>query len=208
MGSTERIFSLVLTGGPCAGKSSAALRVREKGRERGWTVFFVTETATQLIEAGVTKAVCASAETFQRCVFAMQLAREEQYLAMARAVPARRVLVVFDRGLLDGAAYVGKEAFEGLLEGAGIARDEALGRYDAVVHLESAAKGGGANYLTSNNAARTETACEAAAADDAVLRAWEGHPCRRLVRSRDTFEEKMDELAAVLDGLLGPVEVA
>lgn len=202
MEQAKRIFRLVLTGGPCAGKTTAAGWIRDAAQARGWCVVFVAETATQIIDAGVTRTLCGDAETFQRCVSGMQLAREDRYLAMARIVPAQKILVVFDRGVLDGSAYVDAPAFDALLGEAGLDRTQALARYDAVIHLESAAKGTG-GYMTSNNAARSETAREAALSDDRILEAWSAHPRHVVVRNRDDFNEKM---AAMLDALFELLE--
>lgn len=52
-------------------------------------------------------------------------------------------------------------------------------RYDAVIHLVSAAIGAEKYYTTENNAARTETIEEAQALDFRVLNAWVGHPTIR-----------------------------
>ena len=47
------IKKIVLTGGPCAGKSEAAKLIKEKFTAQGYVVLFVPETATELISGGV-----------------------------------------------------------------------------------------------------------------------------------------------------------
>ena len=46
-----KIFAkVVLTGGPCAGKTSALTKIEEELIEKGYKVFIVSETATELIK--------------------------------------------------------------------------------------------------------------------------------------------------------------
>ena len=40
---------IVLTGGPCSGKTTAHAYLREKLMDFGWRVFFVPESATMII---------------------------------------------------------------------------------------------------------------------------------------------------------------
>ncbi len=47
------ITKIVITGGPCAGKSTAMSWVQNAFTNMGYTVLFVPETATELIGGGV-----------------------------------------------------------------------------------------------------------------------------------------------------------
>ena len=46
--------SIVLTGGPCGGKSSALPFLKEELEKCGWRVLTVGETATDLMQSGIT----------------------------------------------------------------------------------------------------------------------------------------------------------
>lgn len=46
------VFRVVLTGGPCAGKTTALAVLEERMRSRGFRVFVVPEAATTLITGG------------------------------------------------------------------------------------------------------------------------------------------------------------
>lgn len=47
------VGKIVLTGGPCAGKTSALTKVEEELTEKGYKVFIVSESATELIRGGI-----------------------------------------------------------------------------------------------------------------------------------------------------------
>lgn len=201
--SDRRIVTAVLTGGPCAGKSTAISWIMGDMQKKGWKVLFVPEVASELICAGITKKSCKSAVEFQTNVFNMQLAKEERYLAMAKTLQAKKVLVVFDRGLMDGKAYINNVDFQGILRQAGLTEVQARDRYDAVFHLVTAAKGAREHYKTSNNAARTETPDEAAGLDDRIIEAWTGHPRLSIIGNEAGFEAKMKKLLAGVSNIVG-----
>ena len=46
------IKKIVVTGGPCAGKSTAMAKIKEELEREGYTVLLVHETATELISGG------------------------------------------------------------------------------------------------------------------------------------------------------------
>ena len=45
----QEIITIVITGGPCAGKSTAMSHIQSYFSTLGYTVLFVPETATELI---------------------------------------------------------------------------------------------------------------------------------------------------------------
>ena len=47
------ITKIVITGGPCAGKTTAMGRIQREFGKMGYKVLFVSETATELITGGV-----------------------------------------------------------------------------------------------------------------------------------------------------------
>ena len=54
------IIKIVITGGPCAGKSTAMSWVQNAFTQMGYTVLFVSETATELITGGVAALACGT----------------------------------------------------------------------------------------------------------------------------------------------------
>lgn len=75
------VGKFVLTGGPCAGKTTALSRIEEDLKELGYHVLIVSESATELIKGGIRpfgdKAV--SMMDFQRIIIPYQLQKEQSY---------------------------------------------------------------------------------------------------------------------------------
>jgi hypothetical protein len=72
----------------------------------------------------------------------LQIALEDTYLDIAQMIDGQPVVILIDRGLLDGSAYVSQNNWQALLDDLGcnvvMLRDN---RYDAVLHLVTAADG-------------------------------------------------------------------
>jgi hypothetical protein len=81
----------------------------------------------------------------------------------------------------------------------GTVLDEQLGRYAAVIHLRTPTAGRGYNQ---HNPLRIESAEEAAAIDERILRSWEGHPRRFVVEEAPDFLAKAGRALDVLRGEL------
>ena len=101
-----QISKIVITGGPCGGKSTAMSWVQNAFTQKGYTVLFVPETATELIGGGVAPWTCGSNGEFQKCLFKLQLEKEKLFEQAARTMPAEKVLIVCDRGAIDNKAYM------------------------------------------------------------------------------------------------------
>ena len=67
-----KISKIVITGGPCAGKSTAMSWVQNAFTQMGYTVLFVPETATELINGGVAPWTCSTNTEFQKCQMKLQ----------------------------------------------------------------------------------------------------------------------------------------
>jgi thymidylate kinase len=188
MAKGSALTKIVLTGGPCAGKTSVAEILR---REFAKNVLIVSESASVLYKGGFHRAASkAEMKVIQRAIYYVQDAAEDfAYLRSKRGQ-----IVLCDRGTLDGAAYWpgSREDFCKSLKTT-IARE--LGRYDLVIHMESAKNGQGYGHF---NSERTESATEARDLDRRVQRAWAGHPMRFVVKSRNTFMDKVDEVLSIL----------
>ena len=101
---------IALTGGPCAGKTTAMEFLAEAVKKHGVEVFCVNEQATALKRSGRTPESMGQFG-FHRLLFENQLAEEERALSDARASKAEKALVLCDRGLLDSRAYVDEADF-------------------------------------------------------------------------------------------------
>ncbi len=202
----SEIIKIVITGGPCGGKSTAMSWIQKAFGQMGYTVLFVPETATELITGGVAPWTCGSNGDFQHNLLKLQLAKEAVFCEAAATMPGEKILVVCDRGALDNKAYMQALEFENILQCLGTNEVALRDHYDAVFHLVTAAKGAEEFYTTANNAARTETVEEAAAMDDRLIAAWTGHPHLRVIDNSSDFEGKMRRLIAEIASFLGEPE--
>jgi len=203
---TMTITKIVITGGPCAGKSTAMSWIQNAFTQEGYTVLFVPETATELITGGVAPWTCGTNADFQKCLIRLQLEKEKTFTAAAQTMSTEKVLIVCDRGALDNKAYMQAEEFAQILLDMGMSEVELRDSYDAVFHLVTAAKGAAEFYTTANNAARTETVEQATALDDKLISAWTGHPHLRIIDNMTEFEGKMKRLIAEISAFLGEPE--
>lgn len=200
------ITKIVITGGPCAGKSTAMSWIQNAFTQMGYTVLFIPETATELITGGVAPWTCGTNGDFQKCQLQLQLNKEKVFEQAAKSMNTSKVLIVCDRGMLDNKPYMDDSDFTEVLEYLATSEIELRDSYDAVFHLVTAAKGAEEYYTTANNSARTETVDEAAALDDKLLSAWTGHPHLRVIDNSTNFEEKMRRLIAEISSFLGAPE--
>lgn len=201
-----KISKIVITGGPCAGKSTAMSWIQNAFTQMGYAVLFVPETATELITGGVAPWTCGTNAEYQKCQLKLQMEKENIFEQAARTMAVDKVLIVCDRGTLDNKAYMDDIEFAEVLQFIGSNEVELRDNYDAVFHLVTAAKGAEEFYTTANNSARTETVAEAAALDDKLLSAWTGHPHLRVIDNTFSFEDKMKRLVAEITSFLGEPE--
>ena len=200
------ITKIVLTGGPCAGKTTALSWMQNAFTKMGYTVLFVPETATELINSGITPVSCGSNADFQKCLLKLQLDKENVFLQAAQTMNSEKILIVCDRGMLDSKAYMNSLEFAQTLASLNTNEIALRDNYDAVFHLVTAAKGAEKYYTTANNTARTETAEAAAALDDKLIAAWTGHPHLRIIDNSTEFEDKLKRLIAEISSFLGEPE--
>ena len=191
---------IVITGGPCAGKTTLmgllAAAFVGKGRE----VVLVNECATELLAQGITPDSCGSALGFQRHVFNLQLEKEERLAGMSDDA-----VVLLDRGLMDNAGYLPEEDLNILLAEHNMTRADAYARYDAVVHLVTAAIGAEKFFSHETNEHRLEGVEEAVRVDEALRAGWAGHPNLQIIDNQGTFEDKLrravDSVTALVEEL-------
>ena len=60
-----KLSKIVITGGPCAGKTTAMSWIQNTFAQKGYTVLFVPETATELITGGVAPWTCGTNGEYQ-----------------------------------------------------------------------------------------------------------------------------------------------
>ena len=194
---------IVLTGGPCAGKTTAIQQIEKEFTERGYQVLIVPEAATILINSGIRPFGNFALDTveFQKQVITLQLTLEQ--LAEETAKQSKHpTIILCDRGMLDDKAYVTKKEWQALLKDFSSKEFDLMNRYDLVIHLRTAALGKEEFYTLDNNSARTETAEEAREKDKKTLEAWLGHEKLKIIGNENSFEEKIKQVVKEIYGAL------
>jgi predicted ATPase len=199
------IHRIVLTGGPCAGKSLALAHVTDYLAAAGLQVFRVPEASTMLLSGGavVVGATPEQLLTFQRGILRVSMALEDAFMALAHR-SGRKSVLVCDRGAVDGLGYLGEELWRRLLDETGFEEPSLREhRYDAVVHLVTAAIGAEEGYGTHTNAVRYETLEEARGVDERLRHAWRGHPNLRIIDNSTDFHGKLHRVLCAVCEVVG-----
>jgi len=217
-GATD-VVRIALTGGPCAGKSSALEKIIEHAKKEGFDVYTAPEVATLIWNSGVNfPQNDHQVYTFQLGLARIQLQMERSFTKIVQAT-GRPAIIIFDRGLLDGKCYMPDEMWDEIMQkfGGGDEEDHITGvsteyihaRYDAVVHMVTAADGASQHYRwgnvhddSGNAVVRWEPPEDAIKLDNRMKECWYGHPNHIIVdnSNKDGFEGKLVRVStAVLD---------
>lgn len=104
------VYRVVLTGGPCGGKSSSLDDMTKALTKKGYDVMCVPEVPTILLNGGCKYPGTDSKNkealiVFEKALIQAQLQMERSFIDIAESTN-RPSLVIMDRGLLDVAAYL------------------------------------------------------------------------------------------------------
>lgn len=202
----EKIWVVAVTGGPCSGKTTGLSRISQRLSDRGYKVLVSPETASKLILAGMKPGELPNIH-FQQQILLDVLAQEERMVSIAKCYRdyGQRVVILCDRGTMDGQAYCGQEEFRALIHRLGLnPRNICEERYHAVIHLRTAAIGAEQFYSLKNNPARREADLEEARAlDQKTLDAWTRHPHPRVIDNSTNFDTKLHRLFVEICNVLG-----
>lgn len=211
------VVRIALTGGPCAGKSSAVENIVKKARKKGFDVVVAPEMPTLIFNAGIKMPEEHDEDftfAFQSSNVSLQL-QLERSLTNICACTNRPTILVFDRGIMDSKAYIDEDGWKKVLKYIDernnrrqFDEEYILKRYDGVIHLETAAKGAESYYKNGwtkddmgRKVYRKETPEEARVMDDIMIKCWKNHHKHFVVDnvSYNSFDQK---LSAVSDCIL------
>ena len=204
------VKKIVLTGGPCAGKTTALAKIEQDLISLGYKVFIVGESATELIKSGVRPFgdKCLNLVEFQKIIMLYQFQKEEIYDEVLEQYTSDNVVIIYDRGLLDNKAYINDKEFQEVLnyisynKGKKICEEDLLDRYDMVIHLVTVADGKKDAYTLDNNSTRTEGIEEAINLDKKTMNAWIRHQNLKIIDNEESFNTKIDNVMQKIYELL------
>jgi CYTH domain-containing protein/predicted ATPase len=189
---------IVLTGGPCSGKSSVMAALKDEFKD---VLHCIPEVATIVIEQVGAKPPfddTLAMKSFQRTIYRVQLGFEK--VSNRQAIRDGRKALLLDRGTIDGAAYMGR----GISDLENVCRTslaDEYGRYHGVLCLETPPrKVYEANKA--NNPARSESYDQAAALGNRIAKVWGQHPNFVLVKNGSSWGAKLAAARAALMRLL------
>jgi hypothetical protein len=198
------VARVVLTGGPCAGKTSCLQAIRERFAGQ---VITAPEAATLVLGSGFPPPgheciPCPLDEwirAFQATILAIQDEVEASFERLARTGRIR--LLLCDRGILDGAAYWpgGREAY---LKHFGLSLEDCFTRYQSVLHLQSVVESHPHLYGTTGNAIRYEDVEAAFRVERAVRDVWAGHPGLHVIPGEPNLEGKVARVVGHIETVL------
>jgi len=210
-GSGSGLVKIVLTGGPCGGKTTALSEVADRLRSLGMQVFTQPEVSTTLSLAGAGFPANKSAEYregWESARLTFQIAMEDTFARIAKASGQPTVLLC-DRGAADASAYHDPESWPRIARAAlppdfeGDPCRFMVDRYDLVLHLVSCAIGAPEHYSKEGNSARRETPEEAIQVDYNIRKAWDTHPNRRIIDNQTDFSGKIRRVVTAICSHLG-----
>eukprot|EP00408_Alexandrium_pacificum_P011727 CAMPEP_0171224440 /NCGR_PEP_ID=MMETSP0790-20130122/36290_1 /TAXON_ID=2925 /ORGANISM="Alexandrium catenella, Strain OF101" /LENGTH=218 /DNA_ID=CAMNT_0011690437 /DNA_START=26 /DNA_END=682 /DNA_ORIENTATION=- len=178
------VHCIALTGGPCGGKSSALKSIQDELKAKGVEVFVVPEVPTVIMQGGGHYPGLEGGDAlvaFETAIIQLQLQMERSFATIAKSTD-KPSLIVCDRGLLDIAAYLPRDAWLKIVEANGLTEEQMRSRYDAVLHLVTSADGAEKFYKSGHvkddsgsDVYRAETPEMARELDGKVLECWKAH---------------------------------
>ena len=186
--------NIVLTGGPCSGKSTALSSIKESLEERGYKVFIVCESATELINKGIKPFGDNKIDIYEFEKILMKYQLNKERLIRAKARLFENSIILYDRGVMDNKSYLNELEWHKLLSELKLNEAKLLNRYDLVIHLVSVAYDKKEIYTTANNNARSETVDEASLKDALTLNCYLGHNNLKVIDNSTDFEEKISRV--------------
>jgi hypothetical protein len=192
-----KVVKIALTGGPCAGKSSALRHLIDTATAEGFDVLTAPEVATLYFNSSyqfpnpTSDTFQEQKFTFQKNIVKLQLQLERCYVSLASST-GRPTIVIFDRGMRDNLAFMQEEEWANALLEVNkelpngpvgrITNEYIFERYDGVIHLVTAADGAPNFYKyglveddSGGKVFRRETPAEAIEQDQRLQQAWAAH---------------------------------
>ena len=203
------VAKIVLTGGPCAGKTTTITKLEEHLIERGYHVLVLNECATEMIKGGIRPFgdYKASVYDFENEILNLQLYKEKRYKDfIERYDDDTKVVILYDRGSVDIKAYLGEENYKRMLKENHLTNKELLDEYDLVIHMTTVAVETENKYSNASNKARFEEASEAIDLDKRTNEAWSKHKNLKVAPVCDLLEEKINIVISYVDELLDNLE--
>ncbi len=199
------VAKIVLTGGPCAGKTTTITKVEEHLVELGYHVLVLNECATEMIKGGIRPFGDnkTTVYDFENEILNLQIYKEKRYQDFLDKYPDdTKIVILCDRGAVDIKAYLGEKDYKKMLKENHLNNDDLLKEYDLVIHMITVAAETENKYSNASNKARFEEAREAIDLDKRTNEAWSKHHNLKIAPVCNLLEEKINIVIGYVDELL------
>ena len=199
------IAKIVLTGGPCAGKTTTISRIEEHLVKKGYHVMVLNECATETIKSGIRPFgdYAVSVYDLENEILNLQLFKEKRFKDFLKNYSDDdKIVILYDRGAVDIKAYLGEEDYNKMLKENNLKNEDLINEYDLVIHMITVAADMENRYSNSNNKARFEDSREAIDLDKKTSDAWRLHPNLKTVPVCEFLEDKIMMAINYVDDLL------
>ncbi|PAA93304.1 hypothetical protein BOX15_Mlig006546g1 [Macrostomum lignano] len=202
----KQIYKVVLTGGPCGGKTTSLARITNFFQSLGWKVYRISEVAYTFMSGGMvfTELNEETIYDFQKNLIFAMMQIEKTFDDLANADSNDKVMIVCDRGVMDSTAYMLPGQWDRAREEEGWKETELRDkRYNQVIHMVSVAKGAAQYYSVDGHGTRHESIENAIQVDDQVANAWVGHPYYDVIDNSTDFEDKLRRMLQCICDRIG-----
>lgn len=201
----NKVYRVVLSGGPCGGKTTGQARLCTFFESIGWKVYRVPEVSSILAGGGVKLSGSVMSDemvvAFYRKLLEMVLQIEATFFDLAASC-TENCLVICDGGAMDIRAMLTESQWKMLMTSGGWNDVELRdSRYNQVVHMVSVAcaANGRRRHFSSHGGMDVK---EARDLDNKLSQAWVGHPYYDVIDNSTDFDRKLVRMiAAVCDRL-------
>lgn len=191
----NRVPKIVLTGGPCSGKSKLLEIIKQQMESR---VRCVPEVATMLMEQ---LEIQPFSNHYRFTLDQYRIQKILEATSESQAANEGKSAVILDRGNPDGAAYT-KRGWKDFCAICHTEKEEELNRYQMVICLDVPEKDIYEMHKK-NNPARRETWEEALALEKKTKAVWSEHPNFYSVENCGSWEEKEAKVLQIIKQFLG-----
>ena len=87
------IKKIVITGGPCAGKTTGMSYLEQELSKMGYKVVFLNESATEIILNGLDLGANKTNLDFERNIIQLQIEKEKLYMEFCKNLPNDKVIL-------------------------------------------------------------------------------------------------------------------
>ena len=87
---------IVITGGPCGGKTTGLSYIEQGLTKYGYKVIFLNESATEIINSNLNYTAYNDNYLFEKNIIKLQIEKERLYEEACQALPNERVVLICD----------------------------------------------------------------------------------------------------------------